>query len=205
MLVAVVDPLPLYCQGVAAALAAHGFDVETPHDVLAWFHETSRGVLLLTLAAARDWSLLARLTDLPSRCDVIGLTADGSVEAGVRAIRLGVRSVLSRDVTGDVLRHTIEATARGQAVMPSAVATALAGAGSSEPAGVSAEQVTWLRRLSEGETIAQLARHAGYSERAMFRLLQSLYQALGVHNRMQAVMYALEQGWLQSDPPDRRA
>jgi DNA-binding CsgD family transcriptional regulator len=60
----------------------------------------------------------------------------------------------------------------------------------------SIEQLSWLRELSNGATVAQLAEHVGYSERAMFRLINSLYRQMGVHNRLQAIRHAQEAGWL---------
>ncbi|SEU14237.1 helix-turn-helix domain-containing protein [Nonomuraea wenchangensis] len=45
-------------------------------------------------------------------------------------------------------------------------------------------------------TVADLADRAGYSERAMFRLLQALYREIGVATRIQAIVRAQERGWL---------
>jgi DNA-binding CsgD family transcriptional regulator len=41
-----------------------------------------------------------------------------------------------------------------------------------------------------------VANLAGYSERAMFRLLRGLYARIGVRNRTEALMRAKERGWL---------
>lgn len=67
---------------------------------------------------------------------------------------------------------------------------------------LSAEQVAWLRQLASGATVAQLAERAGYSERAMYRLLQALYRELGVRSRNQAIMQAQQKGWLRIDTAD---
>ncbi len=88
--------------------------------------------------------------------------------------------MLPRAVTVATLRRTVEATIGGQAVMPAAVAAVLA-----EPQAVSehtpsARQLSWLRQLVTGVTVAQLAEQAGYSKRAMFRLLRVLYRQMGV-------------------------
>jgi DNA-binding CsgD family transcriptional regulator len=60
--------------------------------------------------------------------------------------------------------------------------------------------VSWLRQLAAGSTVAQLANQAGYSERAMFRLLQGLYQQLGARNRVEALLRAQQLGWLSRIP-----
>jgi DNA-binding NarL/FixJ family response regulator len=101
----------------------------------------------------------------------------------------------------------VEATVEGQAVLPKAVAAALVSGGPAGPdiqAVPSENELTWLRRLASGTTVAQLADEAGYSERAMYRLLQKLYQQMGVGSRMLAIMRAQDLGWLSS-PKGRSA
>ncbi|MEU5863765.1 hypothetical protein ABZ815_21515 [Nonomuraea sp. NPDC047529] len=196
--VAVVDPLPMYREGVAAVLSAAGHRVEAPAELLAWVRQVQRGVVLLTLEHERDWDVLGRLRDVAATHAVIALIGEEPAVLGTRAVRAGARSVLTRDVAAGVLRRTVEATAEGQAVLPAVVATALAtGAhrtgGDTKPP--SPRQLSWLRQLAEGSTVAQLAGRAGYSERAMFRLLQALYQEMGVATRVQAIVRAQEQGW----------
>jgi DNA-binding CsgD family transcriptional regulator len=44
--------------------------------------------------------------------------------------------------------------------------------------------------------VVRLADRAGYSERAMFRLLRQLYLRIGARNRTEALMRAHERGWL---------
>jgi DNA-binding CsgD family transcriptional regulator len=53
-----------------------------------------------------------------------------------------------------------------------------------------------LRQLAAGATVAQLADRAGYSERAMFRLLHALYRQLGARSRIEAILHAQTSGWL---------
>ncbi|QFY15052.1 DNA-binding response regulator [Nonomuraea phyllanthi] len=196
--VAVVDPLPMYREGVASVLSAAGHRVETPAEVLAWARQVPRGVVLLTLEREQDWELLGRLRDMAATHAVVALIEEDPVVLGARAVRSGAQSVLPRGVAAGMLRRTVEATFDGQAVLPAVVATALAtgahavGANAKPP---DPRQVSWLRQLAEGATVAQLARRTGYSERAMFRLLQGLYQEMGVSTRIQAIVRAQEQGW----------
>lgn len=198
--VAVVDPLPLFRDGAVAALTADGYVVQTPGDVVAWAGQVRGAVVLLTVQAEADWGVLARLGETGSAVNpLVVLLGEESAAAGVRAVRAGARSVLDRQVSAEVLRRTVSATIDGQAVLPAAVAAMLvSGSGTdADPARVlSAEKLSWLRALAAGSTVAQLARQAGYSERAMFRLLRSLYRDMGVGGRVQALMSAQEQGWL---------
>ncbi|MFE9748216.1 DNA-binding response regulator [Saccharothrix saharensis] len=195
--VAVVDPLPVFRHGVSAVLSDAGHTVETPADVLAWSRRDKASLVLLTVLSEDDWAVLGTLCGGAGSPVVIAVVEGGSPTAGARAVRLGARSVLPRGVAVDVLRQTVTATISGQAVMPAAVASALAaGTELAGPKSPSADQLSWLRHLANGATVAQVADRAGYSERAMFRLLRALYRQLGVRTRLEAIMLARESDWL---------
>ena len=198
--VAVVDPLPLFRDGAVAALTAAGHVVQTPGDVVAWAGQLRGAVVLLTIQTEADWDVLARLGGTGTAANsLVVLLGEESAAAGVRAVQAGARSVLARQVSAEVLRRTVSATIDGQAVLPAAVAAMLAsgwGADAGPARALSAEKLSWLRMLAAGSTVAQLASQVGYSERAMFRLLRSLYRDMGVGGRVEALMRAQERGWL---------
>jgi DNA-binding NarL/FixJ family response regulator len=192
--IAVVDPLPMFQHGVAAVLSAAGHAVDVPSDVLAWVVCRQSALVLLTMAGEAEWHLLGRLCRAGT--PVIAMTDGSSGVLGARAIRLGARSVLPRDADAAVLRRTVEASADGQSVMPAAVATLLTGSAGADVPRISAAGATWLKQLASGTTVAQLAARSGYSERAMFRLLRSLYREMGVDSRVEAIMRAREWNWI---------
>jgi DNA-binding NarL/FixJ family response regulator len=195
--IAVVDPLPMFREGVSAILAGSGHTVETPSDLTDWARPDEPSVVLLTVVSKHDWKLLGELCDAAMLSVIVVLADDESVLLGARAIRAGARSVLPRRTTANTLRRTVEATIGGQAVMPAAVAAALAADDQAAGgAGPSIDQLSWLHQLAEGSTVAQLANRVGYSERAMFRMLQALYRQIGVQTRLQAIIRAQEAGWL---------
>jgi DNA-binding NarL/FixJ family response regulator len=191
--IAVVDPLPLFRQGAAAVLSAAGHRVETPDDALAWSQSRRHAVVLLTLAERPDWTLLTRMHN-ESSVAVVAMLQDLH-PGGVRAVHLGARSVLPRACDAVTLVRTVEATASGQSVLPADVLDSVVGEGHSGLR-VSEQQMGWLTLLAAGSTVAEVAAQAGYSERAMFRILKQLYQEIGVEGRMQAVLRAQELGWI---------
>jgi DNA-binding NarL/FixJ family response regulator len=198
--VAVVDPMPLFRDGAVAALAAAGHAVQTPADVVAWIRQVRGAVVVLTVRAEADWAVLTEAAGVGSTAaSLVVLLDEESTAAGLRAVRAGARSVLARHVSAEVLRRTVSAVIDGQAVFPALVVAALV-AGVGIDAGsarvLSAERLGWLRALAAGSTVAQLADQAGYSERAMFRLLRALYRDMGVGGRVEALMRARDEGWL---------
>ncbi|MGN9908615.1 DNA-binding response regulator [Phytohabitans sp. LJ34] len=199
---AVIDPMPVYRYGIAAILANHGVEVHTPTDVVAWARDRRRSLVLLSVLSADDWDLLGTLCRSRPRPLVIAVTADDSAGSGARAVRLGARSVLSRQATVRAVERAVAATIEGEAIMPAAVASALSATRqpvTASQVGLSGEQIAWLRSLSAGRTMAALAKEAGYSERAMYRLLRAVYEQLGVRTRLEAIVRMQEAGWLAGD------
>lgn len=199
--VAIVDPLPVYRHGIGAILLAAGHTVEAPTDVLVWAHNRRDCLILLSLCTEDDWGLLTQLSTGVAGRLLIALVDDDSGLLGAQAMRSGAHSVLPRHVSIRSLERAVASTIDGDAVMPAEVARVLAGyvrpaSPQSRPA-LSSEQLSWLQLLAEGSTVARVAREAGYSERAMFRLLQTLYRKLGAESRIEAVLRAQELGWLR--------
>jgi DNA-binding NarL/FixJ family response regulator len=189
--------------GVVAALASSGHFVEHPDDLLEWLNAGESSVVVLTLESERDWSVLAAIATQRKGSAVIALLVDGHPATGVRAVRAGARSVLPRNTSPEMLLTAIDAAVRGISVLPADVLGNLRSSQSApEPPmpALTAEQLSWLRGLAAGVTVSDLADRAGYSERAMYRLLQRLYEQLGAHGRTQALMRAHTMGWL--DAPD---
>jgi DNA-binding NarL/FixJ family response regulator len=193
--IAVVDPLPMFRTGVVTVLEASGHEVDAPAEVVGWVRRWAGSLVLLTLRSEHDWGLLEQLCAVGGAQLIIALLDDESPVVGARAVRIGARSVLPREVSMTTLLRTVDATLSGQAVMPASVAATLANDPRGGAHAPSAEQLSWLRQLASGTTVAQLADQAGYSERAMFRLLQALYRLIGVETRLQAIMRAKEAGW----------
>ncbi|MFD0686014.1 response regulator transcription factor [Actinomadura fibrosa] len=199
--VAVVDPVPLFRHGVVAALSSAGHLVEEPADALAWVRERPGGTVLLTLDSAEELDRLTAMCRVRPRPLIVALLTGANSSLGAQAVRAGARSVVARTATVTTLRRAVDATLDGEAVMPAGVADLLVtGRGGQPPRrpAPSAQQVAWLRQLAEGWTVARLAAEAGYSERAMYRMLKQLYRQLGAATRLEAMILAHEEGWFQT-------
>lgn len=197
--VAIADPLPFYRAGVAAELSASGHSVEDPENLAAWASGGQFSVLILTLESDRDWALLAEIGARESAVAVITLVVGEPVGAGLRAIQAGALSVLSRDTAPVTLRRAVDAAADGVATLPLDVLRRLRAGPPSVPVSkptLGTDELAWLQDLAVGTTVTDLAVRAGYSERAMYRLLQGVYGRLGVRNRTQALMRAQSLGWI---------
>ena len=197
--VAVFDPLPVFRHGIMAALSVSGVGSEAPEDLMTWIHQEPCQVILMTLQSAGDWELLARLHRAQPGVVVVAVLEDTDVGSYVRALASGAVSAVPRDTPPEGIRQVFEAAVSGTSVLPTEVVRVLLSSGESVPDAserLSPREIEWLQQLANGTTVAQLADQAGYSERAMYRLLRGLYVKLNVKTRTEALMLARERGWL---------
>jgi len=130
---------------------------------------------------------------------VVALLSEHSALEYVQAFGVGVSGVVSQAATAVELDSVLRAAADGVAVVPAEPLRQLARHASgafATPLEVAPWEKEWIATLAGGKTVAQLAEDAGYSERAMFRLLHDLYGRLGVANRTEAIVVATRRGWL---------
>ncbi len=89
--VAVVDPLPVFVEGLTAILSSEGVEPETPEDLIAWAAGDAPSAILLSLLSAREWTLLAEIHRLRPDVSVVALVETPGPETSLRAL-LPVRS-----------------------------------------------------------------------------------------------------------------
>jgi DNA-binding NarL/FixJ family response regulator len=197
--IAVSDPLPLFRRGVMSVLGNAGFEPQTSEELLTWIREEQRPVVLLSLLSHDDWTLLARLRETRADTMVIAVLADASTRSQMQAILGGAIAAVGRDAVPETVRKVFDAAVAGKSILPVEVVRGLTTSQPSQDEDEwvpSPQEVGWLRELTSGTTVAQLADHAGYSERAMFRVLRELYVRIGARNRTEALIRAHERGWL---------
>jgi DNA-binding NarL/FixJ family response regulator len=202
--IAVWDPLPVYRRGIIATLSDVGFSVEGPEepdDLLAWSAEKERRVALVTLDCpepGQGWSTLSQLKHLESGAIVVALLTDVVLESYIRAISLGATSAVARNAAPETIRQVVVEATYGRTLLPTRVVSFMATQLQPAPPHdrPSEEHLEWLRALSRGTRIAQIADLAGYSERAMYRRLKDMYREIGARNRTEAIMKASQSGWL---------
>jgi DNA-binding NarL/FixJ family response regulator len=199
--VAVTDPLPLFRRGVMAVIAEAGFDAETPEDVLGFARIDEPRIILFTVLAPDDWTLLAQVCQARQETVVVAVLDHADPTEYLRALTAGAAGVLPRQATPELVRATFDAAVRGESLLPIPVVHALAHHATSadsrtDPAQPNADERAWLQALARGTSVATLAGQAGYSERMMFRLLRELYNRIGAANRTAALIRARDEHWI---------
>jgi DNA-binding NarL/FixJ family response regulator len=207
--VAVWDPLPIYRRGIMIALSdvephvegweeANDFLAPKPNDLLAWSARSEISLVLVTVESTDSWKLITDLKRLESKPIILAVLVNATVDSYVRAMAMGAISAVARDASAELIRQVAVEALHGRSLLPSEVVGNLVGRlGAAQSAHRPLDRdVEWLRALAQGIPIVQVAASAGYSERAMYRLLRDLYRRMGVRNRTEAVLLAMRSGWL---------
>ncbi len=188
--VGIIVSAAAYRRGLAGALDAAGYEAVEPADVAEW---VASGRAAAALVGLVDAGSLATVVQLADSLTVVGLIPSMELAGIAQAIDAGATGVADWDAPPerivDILLHALE----GHALIPVSVLRQLGQLSEPAPQGdtsVSPEQAQWLRYLADGHTVADLAKRVGYSERTMFRKLDTIYGLLGARNRVDALMAA---------------
>jgi DNA-binding NarL/FixJ family response regulator len=178
-------------------LADAGLSVEEPDDLLPWIMKSEPSAVLITLQTAEDWALLRQAATIAANLLLIALLTETGADAYVRAVNSGAIAAVPRSAPTDAIMEVLVTAMKGKSVLPVEVVRALAAdVHDRSPTELSSREISWLQALSQGITVARLGEQAGYSERAMYRLLRQLYRRIEVSNRIEAISKASRQGWL---------
>jgi DNA-binding NarL/FixJ family response regulator len=189
--IAVEDPCPASRCGIEVALGEAGYVVDRPADFARWAEGPGARALVVGCSGGEEARSIARLRARGRDLVVVALLVDGSANGYREVLETGVDSAVARDAPLERIVEVVGAAVNRRTVLPTDVARGLA---VRDDGRVGDRQARWLRALARGETVEQLADSAGYSERAMYRQLRQLYDALGAGNRTEALLQALRRG-----------
>lgn len=192
----ILDQVEVYAQGLASVLVEAGHLVD-PGGLAALDRLTPRAVLL-SIRRPEDWDQLQLL--VARSITVIALVPDSDEGAAVRALRVGATGVIGRGAPVREILATVEAALSGQVRLTLDLARRIMVSPTETPTiTLTDQEIAWLRSLSAGVRIADLAHISGHSERAMYRLLRLLYDRMGVSDRTGALLTATRWGLLTED------
>lgn len=196
--VAVLDPAPSYRQGLGAALACAGFRPEEPDDLAAWASGPGPRAVLVTVRPSPPSGPVPPLDLLPGPVVVVALLMDPTPDRFADVLRAGAQGAVAWDDAPERIAQALRSALDGDVLMPAGVAQAMAARAPVTPGddAIGPGEAEWLRLLARGISIHDLAQKAGYSERAMFRVLHALYRRLQVANRTEAIVLASRRGLL---------
>ena len=210
--VVIVDDHTLFRDGLRSILSMEDdfeviADVESAEDIVELMWETKPDVLLLDIRMPQGSGLDA----VPAVCrispntTVIVLTACDEMEEHVRAFKLGARGVVLKDSARGTLVQAIRSVCRGETWMDprmrGVLVAELARSGDDSEAlaidrddGLTDRELEIVRLVAAGKKNKEVAEQLAISERTVRTNLTSVFQKLGVRDRIGLVMYALRHG-----------
>ena len=201
--IAVCDPASSYRLGIGAAFADAGYTVEgyavEDGEIVRAQHLDRFAVLLFTVRSAHDWQLLRDVRAANPQLKLVALLVDATPDRHAEALRCGADGVVAWEAPPERILAVVSAALDGSTLLPVSVAQGIAVScrPAYDPEWITPEEVEWLRLLAKGMTIQQLAEKAGFSERALYRVLHGLYGRMRVSNRTEAILQAGRWGLLE--------
>jgi DNA-binding NarL/FixJ family response regulator len=209
--VMVVDDHPMWREGVARDLTEAGFDVVAT---------ASNGTEALTRAAAcrprvvvldlqipapNGVEVTARLVKEDPTCRVLILSASGEQEDVLEAVKAGSTGYLVKSASRAELVSAVGRVAEGDTVFTPGLAGLVLGEyrrlsdtpqASTDPATprLTERETEVLRLVAKGLGYKQIAERLFLSHRTVQNHVQNTLRKLQLHNRVQLVRYAIEQG-----------
>ena len=200
----IVDDHPLTRDALASLLAQHGFDVAgqasdgTEAIELAAGLEPDVILLDLSMPGLDGLDALPRLREAAPDCEVVVLTADGTEENLLAAIRGGAAGYLLKSEPPERIASFLDGVAQGEAALSGQIARRLLeqvrhgnGRGSGVPDGIaatlSAREVEVLLLLDEHLGTDEIAKRLFISEHTVRSHVKSLLRKLGVSSRREAL------------------
>jgi DNA-binding NarL/FixJ family response regulator len=200
----VVDDHPLTRDALTSLLAQGGFDVVGEAgdgaEALELAHTLQPDLVLLDLSmpGMDGLTVLPRLRSAAPRCEVVVLTASGTEENLLAAIRGGAAGYLLKSEPPERIIEFLRGVAKGEAALSGAVARRLLDQvrvggrnGSGVPDSIaqvlSAREVEVLLLLDDHLSTDEIARRLYISEHTVRSHVKSLLRKLGVSSRREAL------------------
>ena len=202
--IVIVDDHPLTREALSSLLGAHGFQViGCASDGAEAIQEVCRlqpdlVLLDLSMPGLDGLAALPRLREAAPECEVVVLTASGTEENLLQAIRAGAAGYLLKTEPPERIASFLDGVANGEAALSGLVARRLLdqvrsgnGRGSGVPDAIattlSAREVEVLLLLDEHLGTDEIAKRLFISEHTVRSHVKSLLRKLGVSSRREAL------------------
>jgi DNA-binding NarL/FixJ family response regulator len=192
----IVDDHALFRAGLRMLLGTIGHSVNcleaaTVSDALetiAQHTDIELCLLDLSLKHEQGFSAIERIKSTAPHVAVVVVSGSEDSVTIRSCIDAGAMSFIPKTVAPEILTHALQRVLAGAVYLPDQVVSALA---ASPPSGaLTLRQQQVLQGLSRGLPTKLIARELDLSEHTVKEYIANIFQALGVHNRTEAVIKA---------------
>ncbi len=193
----IADDHALFRQGLVSLLRLqHGIEVvaEVAHadEIRPLLDTLACDIVLLDLQIGR--SSMNDIPELSRRAAVIVLTANESIESGMKALELGARGIVQKRFAVETLMTAIRTVAEGLVWMPPTVQAAFASGANSSAKRLTPRESEVLRCVALGLRNAEVAERLSVSEATVKTHLTNIFNKLGFRDRLELTRYAMKIG-----------
>lgn len=196
MKILIVDDHALFRAGLRMLLATIGHSVNcleaaTVAEALATIAQhTDIELCLLDLSLKNEhgFGAIAHIKNTAPHVAVVVVSGSEDSATIRSCIDAGAMSYIPKSVAPEVLTHALQRVLAGAVYLPDQAVSALDA--SAMPAALTARQQQVLQGLSRGLPTKLIAREMDISEHTVKEYIAIIFQALGVHNRTEAVIKA---------------
>ena len=215
--VMVVDDHPMWREGVARDLSEAGMDVvATASDgaeALSRFPAAKAHVLVLDLQIPEPngVEVTAAVVKLDPAVRVLILSASGEQQDVLEAVKAGATGYLVKSASRAELLDAVRRVAQGDTVFTPGLAGLVLGeyrrlsdapaTGRDDAPRLTERETEVLRLVAKGLSYKEIAERLFLSHRTVQNHVQNTLRKLQLHNRVQLVRYAIEQGLDDEDTP----
>lgn len=210
--IVIVDDHTLFREGLKTILQMEPdievvADLESAEDVVevVWQHKPDVLLLDIRMPQGSGLDAVPAVVRINPGTQVLVLTACDEMEEHVRAFKLGARGVVLKDSARDTLIQAISTVCRGDVWMDprmrGVLVAELGRSGGEDPTfgasrddGLTERELEIVRLIAVGKKNKDVAATLSISERTVRTNLTSVFQKLGVRDRIGLVMYALRHG-----------
>ena len=132
---------------------------------------------------------------------IVILSAFGDEDLVYQCIMAGARGYILKDIVDFDLKRTLVSVVRGETVIDPRLASGLfdriRGGESAPSHGLPPHQFSVLRLMASGFTNREIAERLYLSENTVKGYVQEVLRRLNARNRLDAVMIAIRNGWMQ--------
>lgn len=208
--VMVVDDHPMWRDGVARDLDAHGFRVVATADGVDAAERIARAVtpdvvlMDMQLGTGSGVDATVKVLAVSPQSQVLVLSASGEQADVLDAVKAGASGYLVKSASITELVEAVRATAAGQAVFTAGLAGLVLGeyrrmsttpdAPGEELPRLTDRETEVLRQVAKGLSARQIATRLTISHRTVENHVQSTLRKLQLANRVELARYAIEHG-----------
>jgi DNA-binding NarL/FixJ family response regulator len=201
VLIGVAGRSPTWRRGIDAVLGEAGYQTVALEDFSDWTPGLGGAAIVTSIEDATGFESIRDFCEEHPHLPVVVLMAEVTLQSFAEAIRAGAATVVEQDAPTETIVAVLESALDHRPRVPRAILRTMAHRVpvlDDAALWLTGEEAEWLRAMAGGLTVAELSEQAGYSERAMFRNLKTIYSRLGASNRTEALLWASRHGVLDS-------